>query len=136
MKTIEALLEIKQIKKINTVLGGAYLDDDILNLAADNPKIKTHRNLSEPELVEVMNNSNFGIAPASTILYELCCIKMPILSGYYVENQKNVYYEFSKKGAIFKGGDFSNYTILDFKKKIEEIIFESSYNNFIDSQKS
>jgi RimJ/RimL family protein N-acetyltransferase len=86
-------------------------------------------------MIEVMKKANFAISPASTILYELCCIKMPILSGYYVENQKNIYNQLSKDNVIYKGGDLSKYSKLDFTVHIDKIIEDKHRINKLHQQK-
>lgn len=136
VKTVKALLDLYQIEKINVILGGAYLDTEVDNLAVQNKKINIYKNSSAKEMAEIMYSSNIGIVPSSTILYELCCVKMPILSGYYVENQKNIYKEFVENKIIFDGGDFSGYDIVDFKNKLAAIISEKSYEPYLKNQKS
>lgn len=123
----KALLRISAIKKINIVLGAAYSFKEIFELESSYPdKLKIYRNLSEKKILCVMKKCNFAIAPSSTILYELCCVKMIILSGYYVENQKHIYSGFLKKKLIVGGGDFRKYSDLDFEEKIKFILNNSS----------
>ncbi|WP_282115639.1 UDP-2,4-diacetamido-2,4,6-trideoxy-beta-L-altropyranose hydrolase [Cellulophaga baltica] len=137
LKALNALLQVKSFKKIHVVLGGAYKHEEIFNLKENNPsKIQVHRNISEKNLINVMSECQFAIAPASTILYELCCLKMPILSGYYVENQKNIYNGLSQKNAIINGGDFRNYKTLDFLRKIKDFLNNPKIDSYLISQQS
>lgn len=123
LKTLQAILDIKSIKNIHVVLGGAYKHKTIFYLEENySDRIKLYRNLSEGDLLKTMQLCNFAVAPASTILYELCCVKMPIFSGFYIDNQKLIYDGLSQKGAIIEGGDFRTYSILDFKIKIESFL--------------
>jgi UDP-2,4-diacetamido-2,4,6-trideoxy-beta-L-altropyranose hydrolase len=136
LKSVKALLKIKQINTIHVILGGAYKYEDIFCLEKENfNTVKTYSNLSETELLNIMKLSNFAIAPASTILYELCCVKMPILSGYYIDNQELIYKGFLNNKAIYKGGNMKNYTVSNFVDKIETIIKENKLNNQILAQK-
>lgn len=135
LKAVKALLQIPSIKNIHVVLGAAYKHKAIFDLEEKHSdKIKIYRNLSEERLIRTMQECNFAIAPASTILYELCCVKMPILSGYYVENQKNIYKGLSQKQAILEGDDFRNYSILDFKNEIESILKNKEVDLFLVNQ--
>ncbi len=118
----QALLENEIFKTIYVVLGAAYQHKEIFNLALNNNKIKIIQNASEAKMVEIMKQSNFAISPASTILYELCCVKMLILSGYYVANQKNIYNQLSMDNVIYKGSNFSKYSKSDFTIQINKII--------------
>lgn len=134
LKATEALLQVISIKSIHVVIGGAYKHTDIFDLQSRDPKVKVYQNLGEAELLEVMKLCNLGIAPSSNILYELCSVKMPLFSGYYVENQKYIYKGGLEKGVFMGGEDLKNYAVADFKAKIEELINENRYQEYIDAQ--
>ncbi|MEP2236945.1 MAG: UDP-2,4-diacetamido-2,4,6-trideoxy-beta-L-altropyranose hydrolase [Maribacter sp.] len=135
LKAVKALLQIKSIKKIYVVLGGAYNHSEIFDLEKIfSKKIKTFANLSEESLLEVMSFCNFAIAPASTILYELCCVKMPILSGFFVNNQELIYKGFLESKAIYPGGNMKNFEISDFLDLIKAILKEGSFNEQVEAQ--
>ena len=61
-------------------------------------------------------------------------MKMPIISGYFVSNQKNIYNALLEKGAIKGAGDFSSYSAQDFKEKIEEVISQNNILQYIHVQ--
>jgi UDP-2,4-diacetamido-2,4,6-trideoxy-beta-L-altropyranose hydrolase len=134
-KAVEAVLKSPNFKQIHVVLGGAYAHEEIFNLEEkQSDKITIYRNLPEDQLISVMKKCNFSIAPASTILYELLCVKMPVLSGFYVENQKNIYKGLVEEKVIIEGGDFSNYTVLDFEEKINPILQRKDIDLFLSNQ--
>lgn len=133
LKAAKALLKIKQVKKIHIVLGGAYDHNEIHSLNKD--VIKIYQNISEKKLSEIMIDSGFSIAPASTILYELCCIKMPILSGFYVDNQEKIYQGFAKEKAIFELGNMKDFSVNCFERELHSF-FKSNFQQFINAQKS
>ncbi len=135
IKAVEGLLESRGIETIHIVLGAAYKDEQISVLEKKYKSIKIYKNLSELELIRVMLQCNIAIAPSSTILYEICCVKMPVLSGYYVDNQKKIYKELLKKSIIYGGDDFTNYKANDFKDKIEDIISSKLTLKYIGNQK-
>ncbi len=135
-KAVEGLLQIPEFKNIHVVLGGAYKHQDIFSLQEEYSQvIKLHKNLSEEELVSVMKHCNFAIAPASTILYELSCFKIPILSGFYVDNQELIYKGFTDNQAIYKGSNFKNYNAKDFTLRVKKILENSDYEEKINAQK-
>lgn len=134
LKATKALLKINTIGTINVVLGGAYSHQEIYKLKDQNSKVKLHKNLNEKDLCTLILNNQIAIAPASTILYELCSIKIPVLSGYFVQNQEVIYKELANKGVIYKGGDFSTYTIQDFENKITTILNDSNINTYLNNQ--
>jgi len=133
LKTAKALLKMKQVKKIHIVLGGAYVHKGIRGLNKD--IIKIYQNISEKKLSEIMIDSNFSIAPASTILYELCCVKMPILSGFYVDNQEKIYQGFAEEKAIFELGNMKDFSIDCFERELHSF-FKSDFQQFINAQKN
>ncbi len=119
-KVIKVLLEIADIKKINVVLGESYLHTEINSL--NNKKIFIHKNLSESQLLAVMYDSDFSISSASTISYELCCVKMPMIVGWYVENQTKLYKGLVEQGLVYGIGDILKIDKVKLKTKILEII--------------
>jgi len=133
-KAVTALVNNNGIREIHVVLGGAYSHQKIYDLAKSNKNLYLHENLDEVSLIEIMQSCQIAIAPSSTILYELCSVKMPILSGYFVENQKSINISLSEKGVIFNGGDFSNYTVLDFENQIEIFLKNLDIENYISKQ--
>jgi len=136
LKALEALLQIASFKKIHVVLGGAYKHKAIFDLEKEHAnKIKIYKNLSEEHLLQTMQQCNFAIAPASTILYELSCVKMPILSGFYVDNQELIYKGFLNNEAIYKGGNMKDYQVSDFIKNSNKILNEHNFNHQIEAQK-
>jgi spore coat polysaccharide biosynthesis predicted glycosyltransferase SpsG len=84
--------------------------------------------------MKTMVTSNFAIAPASTILYELCCVKIPVLSGYYVNNQKKIYNGFANKKAIFEMGNMKDFSINSFEEQIQ-LFFKIDFQELINRQK-
>lgn len=134
LQAVKALLQFNQVKSIHVVLGGAYNHKEIFTLKALHPQLHTHQNLLEPELLSVMQHCNFAIAPASTILYELCAVKMPVLSGYYVDNQKNIYKGCLANACIYDGGNFENCSTEDFVKRIEPILEMKDHSAVMQSQ--
>lgn len=130
----QALLKFKEIKKIHVVLGAAYSHQNIYDLEKLCSHLIIYRNLTEEDLIGVMESCNFAIVPASTILYEICAVKMPTLSGYYVENQKGIYNGCVQNNLVYAGGNFEGYSTEHFEKKIEKIIAEKNYQLYVHAQ--
>lgn len=127
-KVSQALVEISQIKKINVVIGDAYRYSSIFELQKKYKKINVYKNLSEKELVKVMKDSNLAIAPASTISLEAAFMRLPIILGFFVENQRKIYRGLIEKKIAYPLGnlnekDFSNLKkdFLNFKKDFSNL---------------
>lgn len=134
LKAVKGLLEIEEIMQIHVVLGGAYTHSEIFKLSTTNTRVHTYQNLDENSLCKLMQDCDFAIAPASTVLYELCSVGIPVLSGYFVENQKNIYEALSEKKVIYEGGDFTTYNSKDFTQKAQEILDRKNYKEYLKNQ--
>ena len=118
----KALMSFKNFSEINIVLGGAYKHVRIFELAEKNNIIKLHSNLSESSLFKLMKESDLAIAPCSTISYEICSVGIPLISGYIVENQLNIYKGFLEKNIFIDGGDLKYKIEEDFVQLIQELL--------------
>lgn len=59
-----------------------------------------HKNVSAQEIVNLFDNADIGIFPASTVAIEAFSRKLPVIAGYYVDNQK-AFYEVGKQRRYF-----------------------------------
>lgn len=136
-RALEGVIEILNIKKINIVIGSAYLHKNIFNtLKKRKEDVLIYKNISENEMIELMSKCQLAIIPSSTISYEACSVKMLILGGYYIDNQKRINEGLDLNGMIYNVGDFRELKAEDFKRKVLEIIQEStsSYKKMIKNQ--
>jgi len=109
---VKALLDIKVIEEINVVLGAAYTQKAIFNLNTE--KLKLHENLTEQAMFDLMKKVDLAIVPASTLSIELAFMGVPMLLGYFVDNQKGIYNGFISENLAVPLGDFNkfNFTML------------------------
>jgi UDP-2,4-diacetamido-2,4,6-trideoxy-beta-L-altropyranose hydrolase len=116
LTALQAAADLDFIGTAHVVLGQAYRQRaELANLAevlADTGllQVHLHHDLDAPSLLGVMRQCQMAIVPASTILYEVMCIGMPIFSGYYIDNQKELYKGFQALGTLYGMGNFHNYT--------------------------
>lgn len=134
LKAVKALLTHSTVSKINVVLGASYVHSEISDLSKHSSKISVHRNLSESDLLKCMQESDFAIASASNILYELCAVKMPVLSGYYVDNQKKLYQGCIDNNLIFGMGSIEHFSENDFEKQIATFFKSENKQNYLHKQ--
>ncbi len=116
MKIVKALSLDKQIEKIHWIQGAAQNAVTSQDHDFDEGRIHRYRDLGASEMLDLMQQCNLAVAPASTICYELAAVKMPILCGYFVKNQQDIYQGFLHDGAIIGMGDLmqlENHTILE-----------------------
>lgn len=89
-----------------------------------------YQNLSEFDLLDVMYNSHFAIAPSSNILFEIMAVKMPIVSGYYDERQKR-FYQYNKSQNRVNGLDkFSSVSVNDIIETVSEFLINLRENGY------
>lgn len=124
LKVLKAFIDYNiPIRQINVVLGGANSFKKSIKAFVETistPIINLHSNLSALEMCRLMEKSDLAIVPASSILYEIIAVKMPVISGYYVDNQINIYHGFNSLNLIYGIGDFN--TFADYKKAFFAIL--------------
>lgn len=135
-KTAQVLVELQQIKHIHIVLGPAFNQENINLLQKHYPtKINIYKNLSEEALLKVMKSCDIAIAPTSTILFELFCVKIPVYSGYFVENQRKTFESFKMLKLVFGEGSLTQITHSNFLNKIKEFINSPNHQSIMNNQK-
>jgi len=112
--TLKVLHSIKDnleglIDRIEVVIGNVNKGKVALKKFKEinpNLSLSLHENLSPKQMAELMCKCQIAIAPASTILYELKSIGLQVISGYYTDNQLNIYKGMLKENFIHGLGDF------------------------------
>ncbi len=93
-RILDDLIVINQIETVTIVVGNAYQSfESLKEKVRDYSKMKRiqlFKNLNDEELINQMSRSGFAIVPCSTILLETVSQELPILTGYYVDNQKEI----------------------------------------------
>ncbi len=62
--------------------------------------VRCHVNATAEEMIEVFKHSNCLISSASTITHEGIACGLPVLCGYYVDNQKRMYHYFINEHLV------------------------------------
>lgn len=121
LNTVKQLVEITTVKKINIIVGGGYAYNDELKLFCDSIhscEINIYGDVNAQEMVSIMLDSHLAIVPSSSISYEVLAVKMPIITGYTVDNQKLIYNSLLQKEVVLGVGTFP---ITDISEKIDAI---------------
>ena len=72
-------------------------------------RVTLYENLSSIKIMELMKKADLGICPSSTISIEACAVRLPICTGYYVDNQKGIYDSLINNRAAFGLGNLLNW---------------------------
>jgi len=88
VKTLNNVITVNTIKKINIVIGEKYLHVENLNEIVNNHEhITLYQNVNASKMVDIMYDSDFAIIPGSTILLEAFSQNLPAITGYFAQNQ-------------------------------------------------
>lgn len=101
-------------RHIIAVVGGGYTFASELKKYADNHNVSIYSNIDAAKMIHLMSSSALAIVPASTTFFETCCARVPIITGYTVDNQVNIAASCSSLGLGYNCGNFLD----DFEKKI------------------
>lgn len=118
----------KMIQIANSVLPDAKISvmaGDTVEISDESARIaKIYRRLGAEEIVELFDNSNLGIFPASTVCMEAFSRKLPVVAGYYVDNQEE-FYKFGVEYQLFS--PLGN--LLDDPSAISDRLIDAVENN-------
>lgn len=64
------------------------------------------KNLSALEISKLMENTDFGIFPASSVAIEACAKRLPFICGYFIENQTELYKGIKNQKIAVCAGNF------------------------------
>ncbi|MDP4277262.1 MAG: UDP-2,4-diacetamido-2,4,6-trideoxy-beta-L-altropyranose hydrolase [Bacteroidota bacterium] len=91
MTVLQQLLQLERLHLVTVVTGNAYQYESALQalLQAYKGSIRVSwvRNASAEQLAGLMDTADVGIVSSSTILLESLSRNMPVITGYYVDNQ-------------------------------------------------
>lgn len=100
----------KMVGIVNDLLPEAELDiicgEGVELSPQPEKKVKVHRCLSAEDIVDLFDKADIGIFPASTISVEALSRRLPVIAGYYVDNQVEFYNYGVRNGYFSPGGDF------------------------------
>lgn len=113
VKVLTLLLEqVPELQTFHAVIGAANVHkDSLLTLSKQigNNRVYLHENLTATKMCQLLQTCDLAIVPGSSVLFEVAAVKMPIISGYYVDNQIKVYEGFSELNLIYGIGDFRTF---------------------------
>lgn len=120
--TYKLLLQLKQrqnnlkLNRVNVVVNPINEKfDDILQLSVENSTldIQLYSDLNALEMRKIMYSSEVGVVSASGILQEALACNLPVVTGFYVENQVEVYRGFESMNVVIGAGDLNKANIID-----------------------
>jgi UDP-2,4-diacetamido-2,4,6-trideoxy-beta-L-altropyranose hydrolase len=83
--------------------------------------IQLHSRLDAEAIIALIQSCSLAVLPGSTIALEAMCVGIPLLTGYYVENQMRMAHNFGKLGLALNVGDFRKMTASAFVDSLKKI---------------
>jgi UDP-2,4-diacetamido-2,4,6-trideoxy-beta-L-altropyranose hydrolase len=123
---IETLAE-EGVKNFSILIGPDYESKIIKNIN-NKTLVKTYTNLSPTSIIRILETADFAVLPASTILLEAFTVGLPIISGWFVDNQKYSLDKFEEMGLII---NLNNFNTNDLKSKLIKAYLLLSQNRDI-----
>ena len=84
-KVLPWIVELDLFNKIIVVTGKAYQKQ--LEVSK-NKKVLFYQNIEAQQMANLIATSSLAIVPASTVLYEVCAINKPVISGIMLKIEK------------------------------------------------
>jgi len=108
LDTLKVVLEFNAFKNIIVVTGGAYLYlEELTSLLNKDDRISHYHSVDEKKMAELISKADLTIVPSSGVLLEAIAVGNKIISGMYIENQKNIFTAYKSLSAFISAEDFS-----------------------------
>lgn len=130
-QTVRVLCQSGGLKHIDIIVGDVYdgkIDD------CYNSKVNLHRNISAQQIVDMFHRSDVAILSSSSIAIEAMACGIPVIAGWYVDNQDAFYHVLEQNHYIFGLGylltdqfaenikdAIESYTKIDYKNPFDDV---------------
>ena len=129
-KIVSILLNSNINETITVILGNStQLNQEFYS------KINVAKNLTASEMAILFDQAKFGIFSSSGISIEAISRGLPIISGYYIDNQRGLYQTLLKKENVVGVGDLKELSEQTLLKTIKLLTESASEKNSKDSNR-
>ena len=130
---IKKLQGFHQIKTIAVIVGSGYQGEDEFNSF---PNIKVFKGIDSQLVFRIMQESVFGVLPASTVAIEACAARLPFICGYFIDNQKELYNGIKNNNLAVCIGDYRDSNPVIINQALDAIEDLNTYHSIERLQKS
>lgn len=99
-KSVAFLLSRPEITRITAIVGDAYHHQYI-----NDQRLCYQKNLSSEEIAQTFREADFAVLPSSTIALEALACGTSTASGYFVDNQMEIYQEWIENNRVLPLGN-------------------------------
>jgi UDP-2,4-diacetamido-2,4,6-trideoxy-beta-L-altropyranose hydrolase len=134
IKALQLLLTMKDIKHIAVVVGTNKMPEDYVI----DSRVKVYQNISASEIASLLQDSKFCIVSTSGVAIEAIAMGCPTYTGYYTENQIELYHNLVHNGYVYGLGDLRTQAmhIDGIDKPLKRLDFSQLQTNYINAFKS
>lgn len=109
LKSLKAAVGANLYNEIHVIIGASYLTKSLLeDFTKHRDNIFLYENIKEKEIIRIMKGSDLAIVPSSGILFEALACGCEAISGYYIDNQQEIYQGFKNLDLIHPAEDFAD----------------------------
>lgn len=119
VKSVDSIFANEFIKEIH-VLGGDPEEIEPFKKRGGT-RVQLHNGLSGEEIFSLMQTMDLAVVPSSTISVELARLGVPMILGYFIDNQKKIYTAFNKLESIYGVGDLNKFDFGSLNTIINEV---------------
>lgn len=118
-KYVDFLQQFPSVRQITVIVGDSYKYKEMLDSM---DKVTLTERLSAQEIQDLFSVVSVAILPSSTIAIEALACGCPVVSGYYIDNQRGIYGTLLSRNLIVGIGDMLSIDrVLISEKKMEDI---------------
>ncbi len=125
------------VEKVHVVVGGAFQHLDALLIEQkrwSSDRVFINKNLSAEKLAHLILESDIAVVPGSTIAIECACVGIGLISGYYVDNQRDINRMLLEEEMAFSINDFTKARDRDFNNALEKFLSHEFYEHMLQKQ--
>lgn len=130
LKITSILVNLNFELPIAVVVGEGYSEE---NQFKQFENIIFFKGISASHIFQLMQLSEFGILPSSTVAIEACAARLPFICGYFIDNQKEIYSGIKKEFLAVCVDNFieleKNILTIAIKKICESIVCDNIIQN-------
>lgn len=132
-KIIPMIESLQLTLPIAVVVGASYKNE---HLFQPFNTIELFKGIKSTKVLQLMNESQLGIFPASTVAIEACATRLPFICGYFVDNQKEIYNGIKKNKLAICIGNYLQVEQNDLYKAFEQMSKKEVAGKIIEKQKT
>jgi UDP-2,4-diacetamido-2,4,6-trideoxy-beta-L-altropyranose hydrolase len=137
-KVLQACINTAFVKKVFVVSGTAYQNRkqllEMINNSCIQKDIVHMENIDATQMVRLISEAEIAVCPSSSVSLEACSVKVGLLTGTYVDNQKKIHQQLINSDCCISLGDFNLASIEQLQMYLHHLNDTRLVNNMIETQ--